>query len=91
MDKKTIGIVLLSVTASVMLALNLAGERTAAASVVVSGRDYKAVTTRSQKGGDSLYILDSKTGEMAVFVYDTGSKSVRVRDVRLVRDAFSGR
>lgn len=91
MDKKTIIILVLSITAAILLGLNLNSQPTANAMAVIAGRDYKAVTTRAQRGGDSLYILDGKTGKMAVFAYDPNTKSVRPKDVRMVKDAFGGR
>lgn len=91
MDKKTLGIVALSITATLLVVSNLMEPSPALAEAVVTGREYQAVTTRSQTGGEALYILDNKTGQLAVFMYDPKDKSVRVRDVRYVRDAFVGR
>ena len=91
MDRKTITIIALSMLAGMLLMLNIDAQRTAEGNVVVVGRDYQAVTTPSKQGGDALYILDNKTGQMAVFMYDTRDRMVRARDVRMVRDAFAGR
>lgn len=91
MDKKTLGIVALSVTATLLVFANLVEPTPTMAEAVVNGRDYQAVTTKAQAGGDALYILDNKTGQLAVFMYDPRDKMVRVRDVRYVRDAFAGR
>ena len=90
MDKKTLTILVLGFMAAVLLGLNLNTDRTATASAVINGRDYKAVTTKAQRGGDSLFILDGKTGKMAVFAYDPNTKTVRPKDVRMVKDAFAG-
>ena len=91
MEKKTIGIVLLSVSAVLLLILNISSPPTATAAAVASSRDYQAVTSRAKTGGEALYVLDNKTAQLAVFLYDTKDKTVRVRDVRMVRDAFAGR
>ena len=91
MDRKTIGIVGLSVMATLLVAAQFIATPTATASVAVVGRDYQLATTRAKTGGDALYILDNKTGQMAVFLYDTRDRMVRVRDVRMVRDAFAGK
>lgn len=88
MDRKTLAIVILSVSATLMLAFSIISPPSAQAATAVSGRDYQAVTARAQQGGEALYVLDNKTGLMAVFVYDAKQRSVRVRDVRAVRDAF---
>jgi len=91
MQKTTLGIAGLTLTAAVLAIANFAIRTTPAmASVAVTGRDYQCVTTRAQAGGDSLYILDNKTGQIAVFAYDTRSRDVRLRAVRFVADAFSG-
>jgi hypothetical protein len=91
MDRKTLAIAALTITALVLIFANIVSPTPAPAAAVVSGRDYQAVTTSMQTGGDALYILDNKTGQLAVFAYDPKDKSVRVRDVRYVRDAFDGR
>ena len=91
MDSKTLSIVTLSITAIVLVLANMASPTPATAEAVVAGRDYQAVTTRMQTGGDALYILDNKTGQLAVFSYDLKEKKVVPRDVRYVRDAFAGR
>ncbi len=91
MDRKTLGIVLLSMMAVSMVVLSLNSTPTAMGATAVIGRDYQAVTARAQTGGEALYILDNKTGQLAVFLYDTKDKTLRVRDVRMVRDAFVGR
>lgn len=91
MDRKSITVGLLSLTATGLVALNLNSTPAAHADAVVNARDFQMVTTRATGGGDSLYILDNKTGQIAVFSYDTKDKLVRVRAVRPVRDAFIGR
>ena len=42
-------------------------------------------------GGDGLYIMDMRTGQVAVFTYDPASRGVRARKVRNVADAFMTR
>ncbi len=91
MDRKTLGIGILSLTAVVLLLANLMPRTPVAASTAVAGRDYQAVTARSQQGGETLYIVDNKTGLMGVFVYDTVSKGVVARDVQPVAKCFTGR
>ena len=91
MDRKTLTIAALAITALLLVLANMASPNPAPAAAVVVGRDYQAVTTSMQAGGDALYILDNKTGQLAVFAYDPKDKSVRVRDVRYVREAFEGR
>lgn len=91
MDKKTFGIVMLALVAVALGVANFCHLPAAKASVVVTGRDYQACTVKSQRGGDSLFIVDNKTGQMAVFTYDPSTRVVRSRAVRFVADAFGGR
>src|SRR2546428_370263 len=56
----------------------------------VRARDSPAVTGRTTKGGDALFLTDHRTGMMAVFVYDPASRSLRALDVRSVTEAFAG-
>lgn len=91
MDRKTVGIVVLSAMATLLVSLQFVSTPTADAAVAVAGRDYQMATARAKAGGEALYVLDNKTGQMAVFLYDTRDRTVRVRDVRMVRDAFVGR
>ena len=89
-DKKTFTIGILAVTALILLAANLMLPQPALAEVAVKDRDYTAVTGRTTKGGDALFLTDNRTGMMAVFVYDPNSRSLRALDVRSVTDAFAG-
>ena len=68
-DKKTFTIGVLCVTAVVLFAANLMLPQPADAAVAVKDRDYTAVTGRTAKGGDALFLTDNRTGMMAVFVY----------------------
>ena len=89
-DKKTFAIGVLSLTAVVLFAANLMLPQPAAAEVAVKDRDYTAVTGRTTKGGDALFLTDHRTGMMAVFVYDPNTRSLRALDVRSVTEAFAG-
>jgi hypothetical protein len=89
-DKKTFTIGVLCVTAIVLLAANLMLPQPAAAEVAVKDRDYTAVTGRTTKGGDALFLTNNQTGVMAVFVFDPNARSLRALDVRKVSEAFAG-
>jgi hypothetical protein len=86
MDRKTLGIVILSMSAAFLLAISFLSQPTAQAVTVSSGRDYQAATARALQGGDSLYVLDNKTGRMAILVYDTRDRQLKVRHVRSLSD-----
>lgn len=91
MNRKTLSIVALSISATVLALACMVSPTPATADAVVAGRDYQAVTARMQTGGDALYVLDNKTGQLAVFTYNLKDNSFLARDIRPVRDAFAGR
>ena len=76
MDKRMFLIGVLSITAAVLLAANLIQPRNAEASLVVKDNEYTAVTARISKGGEALYLLDNRSGRMAVLMYDPNKRSV---------------
>ena len=88
-DKKTFTIGVLSVTALILLAANLMLPQPAAGMVAVKDRDYTAVTGKTTKGGDALFLTDNRTGMMAVFVFDPNVRSLKALDVQPVSDAFT--
>lgn len=91
MDRKTFGIGILSITALVLLVANFLPKSPVGASTAVSGRDYQAVTARSKQGGETLYIVDNKTGLMGVFTYDVSRRTVVPRGVKPMSDCFQRR
>ena len=92
MDRKTLLIAVFSITAVVLMGLNLSGSSTSAnANVSVAGRRYKAVTAHIQRGGDVLYLYDEKSGEMAVVAYNPNTRQLDVLNRRPLIDAFTGR
>ena len=87
MDKKTFGIGILSLTSALLLIACLLPQRSADANFVVKDRDYQLITAKGQNG-DSVYVVDNRTGLMAVFVYDNRARVMRPKQVRSVSDAF---
>jgi hypothetical protein len=88
MKRQNVGIVILSLAAALLLVAHVLVQP-AGAEAVIKDRDYQVVTSKIATGGDGLYILDSRTGQVAVFTYDAASRGVRARTVRNVADAFS--
>jgi hypothetical protein len=88
-NKTNLAISILSITAALMLAAHWLAPTSATAQVAIKERDYQVVTARVQTGGDGLYILDNRTGQIAVFTYDPASRAVRARTVRMVADAVT--
>jgi len=88
MDTKTFGIGILSLTALVLIIGNCLVPPKASAELSIQGQGYTVVTARVQGGGDGVYILDNRTGRLAVFTYDNGSRRLEPRTVRPLADAF---
>ena len=89
-DNKTFAIGILSLTAAAMLLVNLNAPRQAEAAQVVKGRDYQVLTARTAQGDDGLYVVENRTGNMAVFMYDVKGRRIEPRAVKTVMEAFSG-
>ena len=87
MDKKLIAICVLTVSAMGMMICNFVTPP-ARAEAVANTRDYQAVTAEIQGGGEGLYIVDNRTGLMAIMTYDPNSRTVIARAARPVVDAF---
>jgi hypothetical protein len=81
---------LLSVTALALFIANLLMPPRAAANFVVKDRDYQAVTATIAANDEALYILDNRSGQMAIFSYDPTRKSLVPRDVKPIMNAFVG-
>ena len=90
-DRKSFVLGVLSLTAVILFAANLMLPETATANVAVKERDYTAVTGRTTKGGEALYLTDNRTGLLGVFVFDPGKRAITPVAVRPVSDAFAGR
>ena len=89
MDKKTFGIGVMMITAALLLIACLMPAQPAHAAFALKDRDYQMIAAQNQQGGDTLYVVDNRTGMVAVFAYDVRSKTLRPRVVREVASAFS--
>jgi hypothetical protein len=88
MTRQIYAIGILSVTALILTIANLMPLPRADAQVSIKDRDLTAVTAKAQTGGDALYILDNRSGLVAVFTFDAGSRSLKPQAVRPVTHAF---
>ncbi len=89
MQNKNFAIGILSLTAVVLGMANYFLSEPANAQVAIKDRDYSVVTAKTQTGADALYVLDSRTGQVAVLMYDPNSQTVKPRKVRALMDAFA--
>jgi hypothetical protein len=87
MDRKLIAICILTISAIGLMIANFVTPA-AKADTAVNSRDYQLVTARMQSGGEGLYVLDNRTGLIAVFTYDNNSRTMTPRALRAVSDAF---
>src|SRR5690349_10169227 len=88
-DGKSIAIGLLTLGAMVLTWANLGSNtNTARADFALKGREYQVLTARVAQGGDGIYLVDNRTGLMAVFTYDPASRSLKPQAVKPVTDAF---
>ena len=85
---KTILIILLCITAGILAFVEF-GNTPAKADTVIKDRDYQLVVGKGSNGGEDLYILDNRTGLMAVFVYDQTRHSVFPRQFTSMIDLFN--
>ena len=88
MDKKLFGIGVLSLMAAVLFVANFIPLNTATAADTIKDRDFTVVTSPTVQGGEALYVVDNRTGMIAVFTWDTSARNIRLRAVRPVADAF---
>jgi hypothetical protein len=89
MQNKNLAIGILSLSALTLGIANYFLATPAQAEVAVKDRDYSLVTAATQTGADALYVLDSRTGQVAVLTYDPSTKTVKPRKVRSMMDAFT--
>ncbi|CAA9376032.1 MAG: hypothetical protein AVDCRST_MAG64-313 [uncultured Phycisphaerae bacterium] len=84
MDSKTYGIGILTLTATALLIANLFSPSPVIGEEAVANDDMQAVTARTVKGGDALYLLDNGSGKVAVFMVDprNGLQLMAVEDVQ---------
>ncbi len=79
MDRKEFAIGLLSLTATLLLAAIYFAPRPAEALMTIKDRDFSLVTARTQQNGDVLYVLDNRSGKVAIYSYDPAGKVIRPR------------
>jgi len=90
MQKKNFAISLLSLSAVVLMLANYFAPQQAQALMSIKDRDFSLVTARTQNGGDTLYVLDNRSGRVAIFSYDPARRTIVPRVVGDMSVAFSG-
>ena len=64
----------LTITALILFIAQFLPVRPAGAQEVVRDRDYSLLSARSARGGDVIYVLDNRTGQMAVLTWDPAGR-----------------
>jgi len=90
MEKKTFTISILSLTAVALIIANYFAPQPAQALMTIKDRDFAAVTARTQQSGDALYVLDNRSGRVAVFSYDPSTRSLQPRAFGDMSGLFAG-
>ena len=67
MDRKTFAIGVLSVMAVILFIAQFMPVQTAEAAFSIRDRDYSVVTAKIQQGGEGLYVVDNRSGLVAVY------------------------
>jgi hypothetical protein len=92
MDKTTYTIGVLAIIAALLILANVIVQPPQAqAAEVASMRDWSMITARFQQGGEILYVVDNRSGLMAVFQWDNVRKGMVLKDAGHISDAFAER
>jgi hypothetical protein len=89
MKSETTAIRILAITAALLLgALFFLPGRTATAEVSLKEEDYLVATYPSNVGSDALYVTDTRTGVICVFIWDPNAKALIPKAMRRLDDGF---
>ncbi len=89
MDRRNFYIGILSVSATVLLLANYFTAQPAQALVTIKDRDFSMVTGSSQAGGDTLYVMDNRSGRVAIFSYSPAAHALALKKVGDMPNAFA--
>jgi hypothetical protein len=89
MNSKNLSIAVLSITAVVLFVAQFIPVQPAmAAQTTIKDRQYALVTTTSQRGGDIIYLVDNRSGQLAVFAWDANNKAFVPKRLHSMSDVF---
>ena len=86
-EKRTIAI-LLTTAVLLTLAIVFVPRPATGQQVTAKAGDYLISTHKVAAGGDALYIADTRMGVIGVFIFDPNSRSLQLRALRPIGDAF---
>jgi len=87
-NRKNLSVGVLSITAVILFIAQFIPIQPALALESIKDRDYTLVTANSNQGGDSIYVTENRTGQMAVFSWDPGRRALALRGTGALTDAF---
>ena len=67
MNSKTLSIGVLSITALILFLAQFIPVQPVLAAQVIKGSDYSLIAAKSAPGGDIIYVVDNRSGQVAVF------------------------
>jgi hypothetical protein len=88
MDSKTLSIGVLSITGLILFIAQFLPVQSAHATLTIKDRDYSLVTTRANQGGEALYVINNRTGQVAVFAWDVARRTLVLSGAGIVSGAF---
>ena len=88
LNNPTTMLLTLSASAAVLALAHLWVDATPATADVIKDRDYQLVTLKSTTAGESVAVIDNRTGLAAFFIYDEGRRAIVPKAVRPLSDAF---
>jgi len=78
-----------SVVLVVAIVLTASGYGPLLAQSVDRSNGFVLLTGRFDQDKDAMYLIDERSGQMAVFLYNRSARDVRLTDVRDLREDFS--
>ena len=91
LDKKTFVIGVLSLSVLVLVVANILAPRYVSAGESMMNPDYQLSTARVQTGGEALYVTDTRSGTMLVYVYNPSARTLVAAARRPVQESFQTR
>lgn len=77
-----------SVVLTVLIVLTATGRGPLEASAVDRTNGFVAVTAQAEDDRESLWIIDERSGQMAVFIFNRNRRDMELKEVRDLRAEF---
>lgn len=77
-----------SVVLVVLIVLTASGQGALFAQSVDRSNGFVMISGPADRDRDAMYLLDERSGQMAVFSYPRGTRDVKLTDVRDLREDF---